>query len=205
MGVDLDGKGNFSGKSDSVGKGDSNVQAESDGKSDSDDEFTTAYPTQCTASRQVGRSHQGTVIAKYNRDHPDGLVTDPQRCAKLCAANIECTYYSVSRQASKGCVLKANKRGKAVSGAHFLGHGVCSHDLPTICTQIGVRQGYSGFRNGKLGTFKNIRSAGGCAQKCQETTRCAYWLVHNRLGCVLNTAKKGKLKTGKKGLMYHGE
>ena len=34
-------------------------------------------------------------------------------------------------------------------------------------------------RSKKLGQFKTIKNAGGCAQKCSQTAGCTYWIVHN--------------------------
>ena len=164
-----------------------------------------AVPDTCTAFPKAGKAYAGPVIMKYDKNHPDGLVTDVAKCAQLCAANIECTYFSVSSQGSKGCVLKTNRRGSPVSAGHYLGHGSCEHAMPSDCKQLGVGEGHKGFKKQNIGIRKNIRNSAGCAQLCAATTGCAYWLVNNRLGCVLNTMKRGDVKQKPKGFLFHGE
>lgn len=164
-----------------------------------------AYPASCTAGKYAGKAYAGPIIAKYNADHPDGAVTGVEQCAALCAANLECTYYTVNKSPSKGCVLKSKTRGSAVSHANYLGHGRCEHAMPQECKQLGTSEGYHKFKTGQLGTPNKIKNAGACGIKCAANKDCKYWLVHSRLGCVLNTGQKGRLLTGKKGFMFHGD
>ena len=75
--------------------------------------------------------------------------------------------------------------------------------MPAGCVTTNSGEGYSKFKKKNLGAFKSIKNDGGCAQKCAATAGCAYWVVHNRLGCVLNTEGTGRLQT-KKAFMFQG-
>ena len=157
----------------------------------------------CTVLKKAGVAYNGPIVAKFNNAGGATPITDVAECAQKCAENAECTYFAVNKSPSKGCVLKSNRRGSPVKNAAFLGHGSCEHAVPAACATTGAGQGWSNFKKNKLGSYKNIKNEGGCAQKCAGNAECKYWLVHNRLGCVLNTAGTGKVQN-KKGYMFHG-
>lgn len=175
---------------------------------------TTAQASvQCTMLKKAGVAYSGPIVAKFNNADGATAITDPDECAQKCAENPECTYFSVNKARSKGCVLKSNRRGSPVKSSAYLGHGTCEHAVPASCQQLGTSQGHSKFKKNNLGSFRNIKNAGGCAQKCEATPGCSYWLVNNRAGCVLNhfdrdsegnLLKAGRFLTGKKGYMAYG-
>jgi hypothetical protein len=53
--------------------------------------------------------------------------------------------------------------------------------MPQECKQLGTSEGDNKFKNAQLGTPNKIKNA--------ANKDCKYWLVHNRLGCVLNTRR----------------
>ena len=152
----------------------------------------------------------------------DTPIVNPTLCALKCSQTPGCTYY-VSRAArSKGCILKSHKRGKPTPNADILGHGHCAHELPLACTELrqtlapaladtsrifGSRtfEAYHRYNIHNIGSFRDVTNAGGCAQKCAETSGCKYWVVTAKRGCVLNTKKRGRLERKTKLYMYHGE
>ena len=157
----------------------------------------------CTVLQKRGVAYNGPIVAKYNNAGGATPITDVAACAQKCAANTECTYFAVNKSPSKGCVLKSNRRGSPIKHAAFLGHGTCEHAVPASCATTGTGQGWSKFKKNNLGSYKNIKNAGGCAQKCADNAECKYWVVQNGLGCLLNSAGAGRLLT-KKGFMFHG-
>ena len=157
----------------------------------------------CTVLKKAGVAYNGPIVAKFNNVGGATPITDVAECAQKCAENAECTYFAVNKSPSKGCVLKSNRRGSPVKNAAYLGHGSCEHAVPAGCATTGAGQGWSMFKKNNLGSYKNIKNEGGCAQKCSDNAECKYWLVHNRLGCVLNTVGTGKVQN-KKGYMFHG-
>ena len=61
--------------------------------------------------------------------------------------------------------------------------------MPQECKQLGTSEGDNKFKNAQLGTPNKIKNAGACGIKCAANKDCKHWLVHNRLGCVLNTRR----------------
>ena len=117
-------------------------------------------------------------------------VTGVEQCAALCAANLECTYYSVNSSPSKGCVLKSKTRGLAVS------HASATAGASTRCPRSA-----SSSAQAKATTSSRTHSSGPPTRSRTLPTRTAStgWCTTGWAACSTPEGQKGRLLTGKKG------
>lgn len=166
-----------------------------------------ALPANCVEMKQ-GSGHQG-------RNYKTVPGVHGYQCAKLCADDLGCVYWL--DRASKGCIMKTSYRN-AKKNTDYTRHGTCTHDRVVAkgCTNLGQQHGFRGTRVGHNTDSANyvksvlVMTPALCMQKCANlqdaagNALCKYWIVHNKKGCLMYRATRGKVMKRPKGFLHHG-